>query len=82
MKNKKALIVIVIIILLIAIGFGIIKARYNANYLYNDQGTISNGKQDLIEHLKNVEDLEERKKQIDFSVSQNILTQEEANDLY
>ena len=39
-------------------------------------------KKDLITHLKSIEDVNERKNQIDFSVQQNIITQEEANELY
>jgi len=76
MKNKK------IIIIICAVGFGILKARYNPNYLYNQDGTIVDGHQELIEHLKSIEDAEERKKQVDFSLEQNIITPEEANELY
>jgi len=32
--------------------------------------------------LKSIEDVNERKNQINFSVQQNIITQEEANELY
>ena len=52
------------------------------NYLYNQDGTITDGKSELINHIKSIEDVNERKNQIDYSVQQNILTQQEANELY
>ena len=83
MKNKKIIISIILIILVIvAIGFGIFKATHNENYLYNQDGTMTDGKSELINHLKSIEDTNERKNQIDFSVQQNIITQQEANELY
>jgi len=82
MKNKKIIIIALIILVICAVGFGILKARYNPNYLYNQDGTIVDGHQELIEHLKSIEDAEERKKQVDFSLEQNIITPEEANELY
>ena len=83
MNNKKVIISIILILLVIvAIGSGIFKATHNEDYLYNKDGTIVDGKKDLINHLKSIEDVDERKNQIDFSVQQNIITQEEANELY
>lgn len=83
MNNKKAIIIVILVILVVvAIGFGIFKATHDENYLYNEDGTIIDGKSELVNHLKSIEDLNERKKQIDFSVEQNIITQEEANELY
>lgn len=82
MKNKKVLLIILIIIAILAIGYGIFKARFNEDYLYNPDGSITDGRTELIEHLKSVEDPEERKKQVDFSLEHNIITQEEANELY
>ena len=83
MNNKKVIISIILVILVIvALGFGIFKATHNENYLYNQDGTIPNGKGALINHLKSIEDTNERKNQIDFSLQQNIITQEEANELY
>ena len=80
MKNKKVVIVAIIIITLCAIGFGAYKI--STSYLFNQDGTLTDGKKDLINHLKNIEDNEERKTQIDFSVEQNIITQKEADKLY
>lgn len=83
MNNKKAIIVIILVILVVcAIGFGIFKATHSEDYLYNQDGTITDGKSELINHIKSIEDANERKNQIDFSVQQNIITQEEANELY
>ncbi len=82
MKNKKVFIVFIIILAIGAIAFGIFKASHHENYLYNQDGTISDGHADLIEHLKNVEDPIKRRNQVDFSLEQNLITQEEANGLY
>lgn len=80
MKNKKVLIIVVVIIIVLAVIMGIIKI-YNS-YLFSQDGTISDGHDELIEHLQNIDDEAERKNQIDYSVEQNIITQEEANELY
>lgn len=80
MKNKKILIIAIIIISICAVGFGIYKV-YDS-YLFDQDGKIVDGHKELIEHLKSIEDEEERKKQIDFSIEQNIITKEEANELY
>lgn len=77
MKNRKWIIVIIV---LLGIVFASIKI-YNS-YIFNEDGTLSDGKTELIEHLKSIEDKEERKKQIDFSVESNIITKQEANKLY
>ena len=77
MKNRKW---IIIIIVLLGIVFASIKI-YNS-YIFNEDGTLSDAKTQLIEHLKSIEDKEERKKQIDFSVESNIITKQEANELY
>ena len=83
MNNKKVIISIILVILvLVAVVFGVFKATHNENYLYNQDGTVVDGKKDLINRLKSIEDANERKNQINFSVQQNIITQEEANELY
>lgn len=80
MKNKKALIIVILIIIILAIVVGIVKI-YNS-YLFNSDGTISDSHADLIQHLKSINDVDERKKQVDFAVDSNIITSEEANELY
>lgn len=83
MNNKKVVIgIILAILVIVAIGFGIFKATHNEDYLYNQDGTVVDGKKDLIESIKKMENAEERKNKIDFSVEHNILTQQEANELY
>ena len=83
MNNKKIIIgVILAIVVIVAIGFGIFKATHNEDYLYNQDGTVVDGKKDLIESIKKIDNTKERKNKIDFSVQHNILTQEEANELY
>lgn len=83
MNNKKTIVIVLLVFLVVcAIGFGIFKATHNENYLYNQNGTVVDGKSELINHIKSIEDANERKNQIDFSVQQNIITQEEANELY
>lgn len=79
-KNKKIIIGLISIITIIAILFGIYKVC--TSYLFEDKNSIPDGKVQLIDKLKGIENSEERKKQIDFSVEHNIITQEEANELY
>ena len=80
MKKNKKTIIVCVIIAIIAIMIGI----YNiySSYLFGDGGYIQDSKAQLIEHIKGIEDKNERKNQIDFSVEQNIITQDEANELY
>lgn len=80
MKNKKILIIVLIVLILLAVIFGGYKIA--TSYLFNEDGTISDDHADLIEHLKSVEDVEERKRQIDFSLEHNMITQKEATELY
>ncbi len=80
MKNKKLLILALIVVIILALGFGVY--HMYTSYLFSEDGTIVDGHKDLIEHLKGIEDKEERKKQIDFSLESNIITQEEADQLY
>ena len=82
MDSKKIIIIAVVILIVCAIAFRIFKATHSSDYLYNQDGTILDGHQELIKHLKNIEDDDERKDQVDFSLEQNIITQEEANELY
>ena len=82
MKNKKIILIVLVIVLACSIGFGVYKATHSEDYLYNQDGTISDGHSDLLKHLREIEDKDERKKQVDFSLQSNIITQEEANQLY
>lgn len=80
MKNKKFLIVAIIILIIGAIGFGVFKIY--SSYLFNLDGTITDGHAELINKLNGIEDKDERKEMIDASVERNFITQEEANELY
>ena len=77
---KKVLIIAIIILIVCAVGFGAYKV--STSYLFNSDGTITDGKKDLINRLKSIENETERKEQIDFSLEQNLITQKEANELY
>lgn len=80
MKNRKKLIIAILIIIICAIAYGVYGVY--ESYLFNEEGTIYDGHADLINALKNVENNEERKKQIDFSLESNIISEKEANELY
>ena len=81
MKNKKVLIIAIIFIIICVIGIGTYTVL--TSYLFNEDGTIaSDGHVDLINHLKSIEDKDERKNAIDFSVENNLISQEEANEIY
>ena len=78
--NKKYIIIAISIIIIIAVLFGIYKIA--SSYLFENGTEIRDGKLELIEHIKSIEDDEERKNQIDYNVEQNLITQQEANELY
>lgn len=80
MKNKKVLMFSVMVLVIFAIILGVIKI-YNS-YLFNKDGTISNPHTEVIEHLKSIENIEERQKQINHALNSNIITKEEVNELY
>lgn len=74
--------IIFTILIILAVGFGIFKATHDENYIYNKDGTIPDAKSELINHLQSIENSDERKTQIDFSVEHNFINQQEANELY
>lgn len=86
MSKKKMIVILSIVALLVIIGiivyFTMIKPNHQPTLVDKNGSTISTGKQDLIQHLKETENAESRKDQIDFAVEQNLMTQEEANELY
>ncbi len=77
--NKKYIIIAISIIVILAVLFGIYKVV--SSYLFED-GEITDAKLELVNHIKGLDNIEERKKQIDYSISQNLLTEQEAKDLY
>lgn len=81
MKKNKKIIILISIIIIFAVIFSFFKIR--KSYLFNaDNNGIIDGKAELINRLEKIEDKEERKKQIDYSVKQKVITQEEADKLY
>ena len=93
MKNRKNVIIVIAIIVIVAIGFGIFKI--STSYLFNENGKIEDGQlfhfrndssedghTQLINHIKSIENDAERKNQIDYSLSQNLINQTEAKELY
>ena len=81
MKKNKKIIILISIIIILAVIFSFFQIR--KSYLFNaDNNGIIDGKAKLINRLEKIEDKEERKKQIDFSVKQKVITQEEADKLY
>jgi hypothetical protein len=81
MKKNKKIIILISIIIILAVIFSFFKIR--KSYLFNaDNNGIIDGKAELINRLEKIEDKEERKKQIDYSVKQKVITQEEADKLY
>ena len=83
MKNRIFVIVAILILIILAIFIGFKIAHVNVkDYLFTNKGTLVDGHKDLIEHLKNIEDETERKKQIDYALEQNIITNEEAIKIY
>lgn len=81
MKKNKKIIILISIIIILAVIFSFFKIR--KSYLFNaDNNGIIDGKTELIDSLEKIEDKEERKKQIDYSVKQKVITQKEADKLY
>ncbi len=80
MKNRKKLIISILIIIICAIAYGV-HGVYES-HLFNEDGTIHDGHAELINTLKNIENDEERKKQIDFFIENNVISKKEANELY
>lgn len=81
MKKNKKIIILISIIIILAVIFSFLQIR--KSYLFNaDNNGIIDGKAELINRLEKIEDKEERKKQIDYSVKQKVITQEEADKLY
>ena len=81
MKKNKKIIILISIIIILAVIFSFFQIR--KSYLFNaDNNGIIDGKAELINRLEKIEDKEERKKQIDYSIKKKVITQEEADKLY
>ena len=77
---KRYIIITISIIVVITIVLGIYKIT--SSYLFKDKTEITDSKSELINHIKNIDNDEERRNQIDYSIEQNLITQQEANELY
>lgn len=79
MKLKKKIIITSIVIIGLAILFGCYKVK--TSYIYNDDETIIDVSNEIVESIKTIENLEERRKTIDFAVEHNMISQEQAQKL-
>ncbi len=77
---KKKIIVFILAIVIIAICIGVYDVLNS--YLFDKDGKIIDSHEELIQHLKDIDDDNERKKQIDYVLEQNLLTEIEAKDIY
>ena len=83
MKNKKVVIIISSIVLIIsAIIFGIHK--FYSSYMFNMDGTISGANEAYELYYEQLEKVsgDDRINLINFGVEQNIITREEAEELF
>lgn len=79
--NKKIIIGVFIgIVIISAILYGIY-TFFTTNGFAKD-GSIQDGKKELIEIIKSIEDVDERKRVIDDYLEFNMITQKEAKELY
>lgn len=78
--NKKYITIEIIVILVIAICFGIYKIA--STYIFEKDEGIQNSHEELLNHIKSIEDDKERQNQIEHSINQNLISEQEANELY
>lgn len=82
MKNKKVIIIVSMVLIILAVIFYFAFIHGKSLIISEDGKFYSTAKEDLIEHLKSIEETESRRKQIDFALEHNLITQEEAESLY
>lgn len=80
-KNRKFLIIFIIIVVIVAIAFGAYEIVAQ-NFWKPDGNILEDGRVELIKKLKSIEDPTNRKEQVDFALESNLITQEQANELY
>lgn len=76
---KKYMVFIIFIIICIAIVIGVNIS--NNTYIYQEDGTIQDSNGELVNHLKDINNIEEKKNQVQFFLEYNLLTNEEAKEL-
>ena len=52
-----------------------------SSYIYQGDGNIQDAHKELIEHIENINDINERKNIIDFSLQYNLISEEESREL-
>lgn len=76
-KNTIAIIVILAVIVILGlIGYNIL-----SNNLWTENGKVEDGHADTIEHLNNLENPQEKEKQVNFFLNANVITQKEADEI-
>ncbi len=75
MKNKKVLFLSLFIIILVAVILVISKPFYYSNIFDNI------GEKELIEHLKNINDIEQKQKEINEAVEKGWISEEIASEI-
>lgn len=81
MKNKKIVLIIVIILVISAIAFAIYEF-YTTHLIDINGKLLPDAHEELINHIKNIENNQSKHNMINFFLESNLITQEEANNLY
>ena len=81
-KGAKGNGILILTIIIVLTLLSALLLKYHKDFLFNEDDTISNAHQELINHLESIEDKDVRKNQIDFSLQYNLITPKEANELY
>lgn len=79
MMHKRYMVLVILIIILIAILIGI--KISNNSYIYEEDGKIQDSHKELVEHLKNLNNIDDKKNQVQFFLEYNLLTDEEAEEI-
>ena len=66
---------IILIFLILFISLNIIL------YIYEEDGKIQDSHKELVEHLKNLNNIDDKKNQVQFFLEYNLLTDEEAEEI-
>lgn len=79
MKNKKVTIIFIIIVIIVAILAGIYKIMIS--YLFTEDGKIEDGHKEIIDKIKSETDYEEKEKEVNQLLKENIITEQEAKEI-
>lgn len=79
MENKRA---IAITIILIALAIIVVAGyKLGTSYMWNEDETITDAKEQLIQHLKDEEDPTKKLEQVKLYLEANKITQAEADEI-